>query len=87
MRELNNHESQAISGGFNNGGYGFSYIMGCTTVGAIAGLCLGSIGGGAIIGCSYGSAMFLAKTLDAMIFDTEPSHEVIYASNSAAQAI
>lgn len=87
MRELSINESQEISGGFNNGGYGFSYIMGCTTVGAVAGLFLGSFGGGAIIGCSYGSAMFLAKSLDAMIFDTAPTQELILASNSSLQAI
>ena len=81
MRELTTNESQAISGGLNNGGYGFSYIMGCTTVGAVAGLFLGSIGGGAIIGCAYGSAMVLAKSLDTMIFDTAPSHEIVYGSS------
>ena len=87
MRELSIHESQEISGGLNNGGYGFSYIMDCTAFGAVAGLFLGSVGGGAIIGCGYGSAMFLAKSLDAMIFDTAPIQEVILTSNTSVQAI
>ena len=80
MRELKLNESMEISGGLNNGGYGFTNIVSTTATGALVGLFFGSIQGGAILGCGYGSAMFLAKTLDALIFDAPNSqpHEITY---------
>lgn len=80
MRELQLNESMEISGGLDNGGYGFANIVSSTLSGAFLGLFFGSVEAGAILGCGYGSAMFVAKTLDTLIFDApnSPHHDVTY---------
>jgi hypothetical protein len=80
MRELNSVEVQNISGGFNNKGYTFSFVVESAVTGAGYGLAIGllfgdtgpkiinAIGLGALIGGGYATAMMIATAVDNYAF-------------------
>lgn len=75
MREITTQETLNISGGFDNGGYGFTYVVKCAAAGGFFGLLCGSLEAGLVLGSAYGALMFTARTLDAMVFENnKPFH-------------
>lgn len=77
MRELAQNEMTQISGGFNNGGYGFMYVVNCAALGLGIGFIVGAAEAGLTIGACYGALVFTAATLDSVVFTHKtPSNNV-----------
>lgn len=87
MRELKLVELQSISGGYNNNGYTFSFIIENAAICAIPGFMVGLLTGsgdgvicltmlGGFLGASYATAMMFSTAIDNYAFPQTPSPSV-----------
>lgn len=70
MRELSTFEVEQISGGYNNKGYNFSFIIGNTVIMSILGNVFFDLPlqTGAAVGAIYSTAMLVTTYLDYVAF-------------------